>query len=492
MNISIDRNSKVPVYLQVTDGIKKLILSGELAAGQKLPSIRVMADILHLHRNTVAKVYSELEAEGLIVCTPGRSCKVRDDEPGEPGISPENEIKRKKKVNWLAEINDEYLDMKVTFDDLYQRVRRSDGISMASGIASPDIYDKSVIVETFSSIIFDEEEIQDPRSPYKGDEALRQSLIPFLARKGIHASIGNIQIMPGLNQALNFVIALLVQKEDIVIAEEPVVPDLYRMLELAGADIHLAPVDEDGMDCIALEKMIRQLRPKLIFLSSSYNNPTGNILPLARRKKIVDLSNQYRIPILEEDAASELTFRGPKLSPIKAFDTEENVIYLYSFYLTFIPGQALSFIVADKEVIKRLSYLISVRTIHVNRISQKLMEKYLSNGNYYTTLEKLRASYERKQEIVCSALDEMKPLGVTYRKPDGGVYIWCRLPAGVDSKVFVNTACRKGVTVIPGHVFYPRQDGGREYIRICYSFETEERLKEGMKILQEAIKLVLS
>ncbi len=134
----------------------------------------------------------------------------------------------------------------------------------------------------------------------------------------MRASSGEIQILSETNQALDFIVTLLVKPGDSVVMEEPVHPDMYRVMELAGARILTVPVDEDGMNCDVLESLLTQTRPRLIFVNSSFHDPTGCILSLERRKKLVELSSRYRIPIVEEDAASELVYDGDKLPPIKS------------------------------------------------------------------------------------------------------------------------------------------------------------------------------
>lgn len=177
---------------------------------------------------------------------------------------------------------------------------------------------------------------------------LRQKIVSLLSTKGVHASTGQIQILTETNQALDFVVMLLLKPGDTVIMEEPVSPDAYRAMELAGAHIMTVPVDEDGMDVDALERLVAEHEPELIYINSSFHDPTGTILSLERRKKVIEISNRWRIPIVEEDAASELVYAGEKLPPIKAFDTEDNIIYIYSFSLTFMPGLSLAFVVADR------------------------------------------------------------------------------------------------------------------------------------------------
>ena len=375
----------------------------------------------------------------------------------------------------------------ITFDDLFQRFGNKAVISMGSGIASPGIYDKEELARVLSSLIAEEGKTQYFYSPFKGDRMLRQKIVSLLSTKGVRATTGQIQILTETNQALDFVVMLLLKPGDTVIMEEPVSPDAYRAMELAGARIMTVPVDENGMDVDALERLVAEHEPELIYINSSFHDPTGTILSLERRKKVIEISNRWRIPIVEEDAASELVYAGEKLPPIKAFDTEDNIIYIYSFSLTFMPGLSLAFVVADRGLIHSLSYLVSVRMMSVDWLAQKLIAHYLSNGRYYELLEEFRQSYARKQELVCRALDDMKTLGVRYLRPRGGVYIWCQLPDGIDSKEFIREAYQNGLALLPGYVFYPFKNGGRNHIRLNYSFESEERLVEGLAILKSLL-----
>ena len=488
-----EQTNKIPVYRRLADEIKAEILSGKRAPGSVLPSERLMAQQLGVHRNTVAKAYNELEAEELIDARQGVGYLVhaadaaRSAKIGQNRSSIARKEPKKKKVNWKARIKDEYQDMEITFDDLFQRFGNKAVISMGSGIASPGIYDKEELARVLSSLIAEEGKTQYFYSPFKGDRMLRQKIVSLLSTKGVRATTGQIQILTETNQALDFVVMLLLKPGDTVIMEEPVSPDAYRAMELAGARIMTVPVDENGMDVDALERLVAEHEPELIYINSSFHDPTGTILSLERRKKVIEISNRWRIPIVEEDAASELVYAGEKLPPIKAFDTEDNIIYIYSFSLTFMPGLSLAFVVADRGLIHSLSYLVSVRMMSVDWLAQKLIAHYLSNGRYYELLEEFRQSYARKQELVCRALDDMKPLGVRYLRPRGGVYIWCQLPDGIDSKAFIREAYQNGLALLPGYVFYPFKNGGRNHIRLNYSFESEERLVEGLTILKSLL-----
>jgi DNA-binding transcriptional MocR family regulator len=195
---------------------------------------------------------------------------------------------------------------------------------------------------------------------------------------------------------------------------------------------------------------------------------------------------------VEDDAASELVYSGAKYLPLKASDTQNNIIYIYSFSLTFLPGLSLAVVVADKELIRSLSYLVSVRLVATDWMTQKLIAGYLDDGRYYQHLHEFRNNYAVKQEIMCRELDKMKPLGMEYVRPRGGVYLWCHLPEGIDSMELELEARRNGVSIVPGYVFYPGKGGGRDFIRLNFSYENRERIQQGMKLLREVIETQLA
>jgi len=481
MEIKIEKQLKTPIYMQIATGIKREIMLGAITEDSILPSERALAKMLNVHRNTVTKAYSELKGEGLIDSDQGVGYRVARSENSSRGT------RRGKKVNWMNQISDEYLDLPVTFDDLFQRFNRKDKISMGSGIATPGMYDIDELSRKIAKIVADEGKNQYFYSPYQGDDYLRRQLVSFLSTKGIKATPGQIQILTETNQALDFLVNMLVKPGDIVVTEEPVSPDTYRTVELAGARLITVPMDEQGIKCDYLEEVVKIWKPKIICLNSSFHDPTGRMLSMERRKKVIEISETYRVPIIEYDEASELYYGEDAYQPIKAFDRLDNVIYIYSFSLTFVPGLSLAFIVANGELISKLSYLVSMRLVAMDWLTQKLVSAYLEEGIYYRKLNEFRTENKLKRDLVCDELDRMSDLGLEFIRPQGGIYVWCKLPAPLDSKSFIPKAYSNGLSLLPGYVFYPTKGGGRDYIRINYTYETKERLCEGLAILKKTI-----
>ena len=482
MNIHVNHSSRTAIYLQIATQMKAQILNGEIAAGSSLPSERAMAQRLGVHRNTVIKAYAELKAEELIVSQQGVGYVV--------ALPPnaQSSGKKAKKVHWGSQIKDEHVDMEVTFDDLFQRFDDENVISLGSGLATPEIYNKEKVAADIASFITEEGRSQYFYSTYQGDKHLRQKLVSFLSTKGIKVPGSEIQILAEKNQALDFIVELLVKPGDVVLMEEPVSPDAYRTVDLAGGRVVTVPMDEEGLICSRLEELVMLYKPRFLYVNSSFHDPSGVILSKERRQQIMEISGRCGLIVVEDDDASELVFRGPKMLPLKAYDTLNNVVYIYSFSLTFMPGMSLAFVVGDRQLIRSMSYLVSVRMMAGDWLAQKLIAKYLEDGSYYHTLEQFRKAYSLKQELICGKLDEMRQLGVSYVRPRGGVYIWVQLPEMLDSRELVEKAYRDGVSILPGHVFYPHKNGGRNFVRLNYSYEPPEKIVEGMEILKNTIK----
>ncbi len=480
------KRGKTPLYIEIISDFRQKIIEGELPDGSFLPSERHMAELLGVHRNTVTKAYNELKAEGFLISLHGVGYKVSYKENCEN--TDEDSIKVKN-VNWAHLVKDEYLDIEKSFDDIFSRSYNTKNISFAGGISSPSVYEEQDISKIFTEVISRRKETSYFYTPYRGDKNLRKQIAGFLRRKGIKNDIGNIQMFSEMNQALDFIVTILLDPGDTVITEEPLSPDVYRTIEFAGARIITVPVDENGMKCDNLGPLIEKHRPKFIYVNSSYQDPTGKVLSFERRKKLLQLSYRYRLPIIEEDAASEIFYGKSRIPSIKAMDEGDNVIYIYSFSLTFIPGVGAAFAAAPKQVIKSLSYLVSVRLISLEWASERMLAAAFENNLYYKKLEDFRREYKEKRDRMCMWLDRLKPFGVRYEKPSGGVYIWCNMPDKTDVKKLSVEAKKKGLNFVPGNMFYPGKKAGRQMIRLNYSYPSLKQIDEGMKTF---IKLVLA
>lgn len=489
MKIKVDKSLKKPIYWQIADQIKELILTEQLGSGASLPTERKLAEILSVHRNTVIKAYNTLKQMDLIESIPREGYIVAENESEKYGDDKEFKPEYPN-VNWSHLIKDDYLDMEETFDDTFQRKGIKEAISMGTGLPRSN-YSKRDLLKDMDDIFASSKKSSDYIPPYQGDLELRQGIREMLRMKGISASSKEIQILSETNQATDFIITAMLKPGNTVIIEEPVSPDVYRPILLANGKIVTVPVDKNGMLVDHIEALIQKHQPKFIFVNSSFHDPTGAMLSLERRKKLLQIAHEYGVPIVEEDAASELAFGGRKIPTLKSMDKHNNVVYIYSFALTFVPGLSMAFVVGHELLIKALSYLVSVRMMSLEWLTQKLIGRYLADGRYADKLPQIIRHNHKNMTKVASALRRLKKYGLKFNVPQGGVYIWCELPAQMDARIFVNKAHREGLSLIAGYTFYPYHNDGRNMVRINYSYETAGRIDQGMKIFTQVFKSML-
>ncbi len=482
MKIHIHKGSQIPIYTQISQQIRQGIFDGSLVDGFLLPSERKLAAELGVHRNTVTRAYMDLKSEGLIEARQGQGYRVQYRsmfaEMEQAGM-------RRKPVHWEALIEDRYEDIRSSFDELYSMSYEEGMIPFGGGVAAREPYPAEEIAEYFEKALKGQTYFY---TPYQGDAELRREIVKVLDTRGIRVRDANIQIFSEANQTMDFLNNLLLSPADTVITPSMMSADVYRSIQLSGGKLVTVPMDEHGMICENLHALIERHRPKYIYVDSSFNNPTGAVLSIERRQKLLQISYQYRVPIIEEDESSDLYYDAPAPPAIRSMDTGNNVIYLYSFSLTFRPGLGISFVAADHSITERLSNMVSVRLAALDWAPQMIMLQYLRSGQYLRRLEDYRSVCRSKRDRMDQHLQRLaRRFGISYVRPVGGVYFWIRLPRGMDAGVLLLRAQALGVTFIPGALFDPEHKNGRDHIRLNFSYPSMEQIDKGMALLEEAL-----
>lgn len=486
INIEVDKTNKTPVYLQISMQIRNLIITGTIADGYTLPSERKLAATLGIHRNTVTKAYAELKAEDLIESSQGKGYRInfRADQKDD-GV--------RKDVFWDALLRTEFEGFASDFDELYSKSFDRDLISFAGGVSARDVYPPEEIAEAFEKILRQSMEKAYFYTSYQGDAELRREITTFMAAKGIMAKPSNVQIFAENNQALDFILNLMLSPGDGVLIDETMSADVYRTIQLAGGRVINVPADDNGMICENLDVIIEKTKPKFIYVDSSFNNPKGTYMSVERKQRLLDLSYRYRIPIIEEDEGSELYYDTGRMQSIKSMDRGQNVIYMYSFALTMVPGIGVSFIIADERITEKLSEMVSLKIASADWAAQMLMLEYMKNGLFQKRLDVFREIYRKKRDLMCKRLDVLAVrYGIEYKKPEGGVFLWVKLPSRINARELLLETQKRGMTFMPGYLFFSSRSRGRNYLRFNYSYPTEEGIERGMDIFEEAIEELLS
>jgi DNA-binding transcriptional MocR family regulator len=326
MKIEIDRAAKTPMYLQVADQLRRQILSGELPAGHRLPSERKLAELVGVNRTTVLNAFEILKAEGLLEAAVGSGTVVRQplDEAGGAGSVPASEPLWNQLFSRDAGRFESGL-----VRELLGLVSRSDVISFATGIASPDSGPKEILDGLGLELLSKENIRALLHSPTEGFLSLRTAMCSLMQKRGVYCHPDEVMMLAGSQQGIDLAARIFLDPGDIVVVEEPTYFPAIQVFRAAGARLMTVPVDEHGMRTDVLEQLLSRYRPKLIYTIPTYQNPTGTVMSLERRRHLVGLAARFNVVVLEDDAYGDLCYEYDQPPLLKALDGAGHVIWRY-------------------------------------------------------------------------------------------------------------------------------------------------------------------
>jgi DNA-binding transcriptional MocR family regulator len=466
-----------PVYIQLKNYFKKMIMKGHLLEHQKLPSTRELSKLLSVSRNTVLTAYADLEQEGLIYAIKGKGNFVgKVDTSKTPSIE----------INWKEKLNEGIL-LADELDLMKHGVRWEKGMISFNSIA-PD--EKLFDVENFKKAFLNRMSLEgDIILNYgyaKGYRPLINYLLHYMEMKGIDISNKDILITNGFTEGLDILLSSLNKKSGRIICENPTHHTALKLFRLHGLDIHGIDMTDDGIDIAQAEKSLSEGDFDFAYLIPSYHNPTGIVTSSEKRTEIMKLFSKYQVPIVEDGFNEELRYSGSHLAPLLTFaGPGNNVIYISSFSKILFPGLRVGWILADKELIHWLESMKRARTIHTSTLDQAVLFQYLHDGYFEKYLKKAKAVYKKKYELARHACNQYIPL---HRMTgDGGLHLFIELEKGIDSRRLLKKCYEKGVVFSPGDIFYT--DGkGTNTFRLGFSRLTEEDIVHGIRIIGNTLK----
>ena len=302
----------------------------------------------------------------------------------------------------------------------------------------------------------------------------------------INCSEKEILVVSGSLQALDLVNTTFLKRGDTVIIEEENYGGTISRLKRLGVNMVGIPLEKDGMDLVFLQKVLDRLegenkKPRYIYTIPTIQNPTGTIMSVEKRKRLIDLSKKYMIPIFEDDCYADLIYEKKRPPAIKSYDDEGYVIYCGSFSKSIAPALRVGYLVADWNVLSRiLPYKTDAGS---GSLEQMALAEFCKN-NFSTHVNKLRSELKKKSDAICDALDKYFGSTADYQKPDGGIFIWIEMPEEVDTSRLYEIAIKQGVAINPGQEWSINPNGKRK-MRLCYGNPTIDEIDEGIKLLAE-------
>jgi 2-aminoadipate transaminase len=334
-------------------------------------------------------------------------------------------------------------------------------------------------------------------STTEGYRPLREMIARHTARYNIEITADNILITSGSQQALDFIGRLFLNRGDYIVVESPTYLGALQAWNAYGAQYIPVRADEDGMIVDELEAALR-IGPKFIYILPNFQNPSGYTLSLERRQKLVELADRYGVPIVEDDPYGQLRYEGDHIPSIVSLDSEYrglnggghysgNVIYLSTFSKLLAPGLRLAWVIAPPEVIRKLVMTKQAADLHTSSFNQYVAYEVGKGGFLDEHVKVIRAVYKERRDVMFEMMEEVFPTGVTWSRPQGGMFLWGILPEDMDAAEVLKRALDKKVAFVPGGAFHPR-GGGDNTMRINFSYSSPEVIREGVLRLGTTLK----
>lgn len=314
---------------------------------------------------------------------------------------------------------------------------------------------------------------------------LREHLKNSFTEEGLFSEDDDIIITSGAQQVMNLTAKTLADRGDAVICEDPSFIGSLNAFRSFGLKLIGIPLEKDGINIEALENSLKTNKNvRFIYTIPNFQNPSGVTMSLKKRKAILDLAVKYNVLILEDNPYGDLRFAGENINSIKSLDTTGNVIYAGSFSKVLAPGIRVGYTIANSKIISKMTVCKQTDDVHTNLWAQKVAFEFLTKYDFNVHLEKIREIYRRKAELCMSLIDKyLLPKGVEYYSVEGGLFIWCSLPNGVNMNDFVIEALNNKVAVVPGDAFSVDESKTSNRFRINFSTPSDEEIKKGIEIL---------
>ena len=295
-------------------------------------------------------------------------------------------------------------------------------------------------------------------------------------------------IVSGGQQGIALATKSILNEGDVVICEEPSFIGGLNVFRSYGARLVGVPVEDDGMNLNKLEDALKSNKnAKLIYTIPTFQNPSGVTMSQEKREQILALAEKYDVLIIEDNPYGELAFGGEHYRPIKELDREGRVIYCGSFSKILAPGLRVGFTVANKEILSKMVVCKQVSDVHTNIFCQLLISSYMDNYNLDNHIQKLRGVYKERCEAMLEAMDEYFPRAVRHTVPKGGLFIWCTMDGEMDSQEVAKKCGEKKVVFVPGATFMVDENAPCSSFRCNYSSMNPDKIREGIKILGDAL-----
>lgn len=361
-------------------------------------------------------------------------------------------------------------------------------ISFAGGLPAPELFPVKEMKAAVDKVFEEHGQEAMQYGAAKGVTALREVIQQHVKEKeNVDSELDNVLVTTGSEQALDLVGKAFVDPGDTVLVEQPTYLCALDVFRSYGANFASVEMDEDGMKMDALEEALKaNPNTKLIYTVPNFQNPTGRTMTEERRKQLAELAEKYDVYVLEDNPYGEIRFAGQHVPAVKSFDKSGHVLYMSTFSKTLAPGFRLGWLVADKNVVNKLTVLKQSADLHTDNLAQFAVAQFFADNDVNAHVKEISALYGKRKDLMLEGIKKYFPEGVKYTDPEGGMFLWVEVP-GVDDTVELFKECLEhDVAFVPGDPFFAGEVQPGAF-RLNYSNMKEDQIEVGLKRLGAAL-----
>lgn len=359
-------------------------------------------------------------------------------------------------------------------------------ISFAGGLPAPELFPMDDLQLALEAVV---KKVGAPAFQYtlsRGIPQLRELLANRAGDHGTGSTVDNILITAGAQQAIELVARAFVDRGDYILTEYPTYVGALQAFNYYQAKYATVDMDDQGMIIEQAEEKILKYKPKLIYVVSNFQNPTGITMSEQRRVELVKLAARHNIPIIDDNPYGDIRFAGEPVPTMKAIGGDQ-VIALRSFSKIVAPGLRLGWMNGPAEIMGYFERVKQCTDLHTNTLCQYIMHEYISSGKLEGHIQKIIKDYRGKRDVMLKTLKETFPAGIKWTEPEGGLFLWVELPEHISAKELLPKAVEKKVAYVYGEPFFP--DGsGHNTLRLNFSNASHENIVTGITRLAELFK----
>ncbi|MDQ0194053.1 aminotransferase-like domain-containing protein [Paenibacillus wynnii] len=472
MKKAVEDQQTHPLFRQVYEFIINRMERGEWNAHDKLPSIRLLAEEVKVHRLTVFKAYKQLKEDGRVYVRDKSGYYVSPGTMLSPDFEDNAVVSSYLLTNPLSDI---------------QRVPAKYQFSQA--LIDPNLLPNLYLSDYVKKVFDLYPKVMGTYSTVQGDDELRETLSRhFNKHHRLQLSSEELLITSGAQQAINLIAKIVLGPMDTVLVERPTYSVAMDIFKREGARLVPVQITPEGYDLEEIEALMAKHKPRMFYMNPTHHNPTGYTVPVRQRKLLVELAERYRCLLVEDDPFRDMYFDEEPPPPFFAYDTEGWVIYISSFSKYVAPGLRICAVACRFPFMERLITAKSLADNGTPLLNQKIFLHYYTSPRLQQHLVKLRIALQVHKEIM---EEELAATGWEWKAPQGGLNLWVKLPEEISVEALFRLCAQQSIAFVPGEILDPLGEM-KSWIRLSYSFANEGQLREGMRLLRAAAESLQS